>query len=131
MSCTPGTWVDHEAAFDGIHEAESALGRDDFAGAYGPSAVAHHIAARPFLPGQDGHWFEQRRERLAAVLVRALECRSEIYLWNDEPPLAVEAARELVRLRPFRESGHRLLRERDADSVGYASGTKARIPFVA
>jgi SARP family transcriptional regulator, regulator of embCAB operon len=104
-----GTWVDHEAAFDGIHEAESALGLGDFAGAYGPSAVAHHIAARPFLPAQDGHWFEERRERLGAVRVRALECRAGIYLWNDEPPLALEAARELVRLRPFRESGYRLL----------------------
>jgi SARP family transcriptional regulator, regulator of embCAB operon len=105
----PGTWVDHEAAFDAIHEAESALGRDDFAGAYGPSAVARHIAARPFLPGQDGRWFEDRRERLAAVLVRALECRARIYIWNEEPPLAVEAARELVALQPFRESGYRLL----------------------
>lgn len=105
----PGTWVDHEAAFDGIHEAESALGAGDIRGAYGPSAVAHHIAARPFLPGQDGHWFEERRERLGAVLVRALECRARIYLENGEPPLALEAARELIRLRPFRESGYRLL----------------------
>ena len=104
-----GTWVDHEAAFDAIHEAESALGTGDHAGAYGPSAVAHHIARRPFLPGQDGRWFEERRERLGAVLVRALECRAEIYLWNDEPPLAVEAAREVVRIRPFRETGYRLL----------------------
>lgn len=105
----PGTWIDHEAAFDSIHEAESALSRNDFAGAYGPSAVAHHISARPFLPGQEARWFEERRERLGAVLTRALECRARIYLWNDEPPLAVETARELVRLQPFRESGYRLL----------------------
>jgi SARP family transcriptional regulator, regulator of embCAB operon len=109
MHLPAGTWVDHEAAFDSIHEAESALGRDDFAGAYGPSAVAHHISARPFLPGQDGRWFEDRRERLTAVRVRALECRARIYIWNDEPPLAAEAARELVALQPFRESGYRLL----------------------
>ena len=104
-----GSWVDHEAALDGIHEAEAALGAGDPARAYGPSAVAHHIARRPFLPGQDGHWFDGRRDLLGHVLVRALECRAEVYLWNDEPALGVEAAREVVRLRPFRETGYRLL----------------------
>lgn len=104
-----GTWVDHEAALDAIHEAEAALRAGDASRAYGPSAVAHHIARRPFLPGQDGEWFEGRRDRLAATLVRALECRAEVYLWNGEAPLGVEAAREIVRLRPFRETGYRLL----------------------
>ena len=42
-------------------------------------------------------------------MLRALECRATVYLWNSEWPLAVEAARELVRLEPFRESGYRLL----------------------
>lgn len=104
-----GSWVDHEVAVDSIHEAESALNAGDPGRAYGPSAVAHHIARRPFLPGQEGRWFEERREQLAAVLIRALECRAAVYLWNDEPTLAVEAAREVVRLRPFRETGYRLL----------------------
>ena len=104
-----GTWVDHEVALDSIHEAEAALKAGEPAAAYGPSAVAHHIARRPFLPAQDGRWFEERRDVLAAVLVRALECRAEVYLWNREHSLAVEAAREVVRLRPFRETGHRLL----------------------
>lgn len=104
-----GTWVDHEVALDAIHEAEAALNAGDPRAAYGPSAVAHHIARRPFLPAQDGTWFESRRDQLAATLIRALECRAAVYLWNDEPALAVEAAREVVRLRPFRESGYRLL----------------------
>ena len=104
-----GTWIDHEVATDAIHEAETALKRADPAAAYGPSAVAHHIARRPFVPGEEGHWFERRREKLAAILVRALECRARVYLWNEEHPLAVEAARDAVALRPFRESGYRLL----------------------
>ena len=104
-----GTWIDHEAASDAIHEAESALRAGDPAGAYGPSAVAHHIARRPFLPGENGPWFDGRREKLERILVRALECRAEVYLWNREHSLAVEAGRELVRLRPFREQGYRLL----------------------
>jgi DNA-binding SARP family transcriptional activator len=104
-----GTWVDIDAASDAIHDAESALRAGDPAAAYGPSAVAHHIARRPFLPGEDGPWVSARRARLRGVLLRALECRAQVYLWNREFPLAVEAARELVALEPLRESGHRLL----------------------
>lgn len=104
-----GSWVDHEVALDSIHEAEAALKAGDPARAYGPSAVAHHIARRSFLPEEQGPWFEQRRERLASILVRALECRAEVYLWNQEYSLAVEAAREVVSLQPFRETGYQLL----------------------
>lgn len=109
LQLPPGVWIDHEVAVSAIHEAEAALGAGDPARAYGPSAVAQHIARRPFLPGQEGHWFERRREKLAGILIRALECRAEIYLWNREFPLAVEAARDVVALRPFRESAYRLL----------------------
>lgn len=104
-----GTWVDHEVAADSIHEAESALKVGDPASAYGPSAIAHHIARRPFLPGVDGPWIEHRRDKLASILVRALECRAEVYLWNGEYPLAVETARDVVSVRPFRETAYRLL----------------------
>lgn len=105
----PGTWVDHEAAADGIHEAETALRAGKPARAYGPSAIARQIAGRPFLPGEEAPWIEQRREKLASILVRALECRAEVYLWNGEHAFAVEAARDAVALRPFRETGYRLL----------------------
>lgn len=104
-----GAWVDHEVAADAIHEAESALRAGEPGRAYGPSAVAHHIARRPFLPAEEGRWFEQRREKLESILVRALECRAEVYLWNHEHALAVETARDAVALRPFREVGYRLL----------------------
>jgi DNA-binding SARP family transcriptional activator len=103
------TWLDLEAAADAIHEAETAIRAGDHGRAYGPSAVAHHIARRPFLPGWRGSWIESRRNRLRNVLLRALECRGEVYLWNHEYTLAVEAAHELMGLEPLRESGHRLL----------------------
>lgn len=105
----PGSWVDMEAAADAIHEAETALRAGDPASAYGPSAVAHHIARRPFLPGEEAPWIERRREKLRSILVRALECRAEVYLWNGEFPLAIEVARDVIDLEPFRESGHRFL----------------------
>ncbi len=102
-------WVDLDAAADAIHQAESALRRGDLAGAYGPSAVAHHIARHPLLPGEEGDWIDARRDRLRSILVRALECRAAVYLWNGEHPLAVEAAREAVALQPFRETAYQLL----------------------
>lgn len=105
----PGAWVDLEAATDAIHEAESALHAGEPAAAYGPSAVAHHIARRPFLPGEDAAWADHWRDKLAGILVRALECRAQIYLWNGEHALAAEAARDAVALRPFRETAYQLL----------------------
>jgi SARP family transcriptional regulator, regulator of embCAB operon len=104
-----GSWVDQEAAQDAIHEAEALIAAGHVKAAYGPSAVARLIARRPFLPGHEATWVEARRDHLAGILARALECRARVYLWNGEYPLAVESARELLELRPFRESAYRLL----------------------
>ena len=103
------TWIDHEVAFDAIHRAETELRAERPREAYGPSAIARRICERPFLPGSEAEWIENRRIKLRRVLVRALECRSEVYLWNGEHPFAVEAAREATVLEPFRESAYRLL----------------------
>lgn len=103
------SWVDHAVAFDSIHQAETALKAENPRAAYGPSAIAKQISQRPFLPGSEAEWIENRRIKLRRVLVRALECRSEVYLWNGEEALAVEAAREATSVEPFRESSWRLL----------------------
>ena len=102
-------WVDHEVAFSSIHEAETELSAGRYRAAYGPSAVARQIAERPFLPGSEASWIEDRRIKLRQALVRALECRSAVYLWNGEHAFAVETAQEAVGLEPFRESAYRLL----------------------
>jgi DNA-binding SARP family transcriptional activator/predicted Ser/Thr protein kinase len=103
------TWVDIEAAAAAIHDAEGELRAGRPAGAFGPSAVAHHIARRPFLVGEGGRWVDAQRERLRGILVRALECRGEVFLWNREILLAIEAAKEAIALEPFRETAHQLL----------------------
>lgn len=103
------SWVDVEAAAEAIHDAEAALKSADPRRAYGPSAVAHHIARRPFLPGEQGAWIEAWRDRLRGILLRALEARTEVYLWNAEPALALQTAKEMIRLEPLREAGHRLV----------------------
>lgn len=105
----PGTWIDIDAASDAVHDAEAALRAGDARRAYGPSAIAHHIARRPFLPGEQGMWIEARRSRLRDILLRALEARAEVYLWNHEHALALQVAKDLLALEPFRESGHRLV----------------------
>lgn len=118
-------WVDLDAATDAVHVAEAALRRGDPAAAYGPSAVAHHISRRPLLSGEAGPWIEGRRMKLRHVLVRALESRAQVYLWNREFPLAVEAARDAVELEPFRETAHRLLMRAHAASENMAEALRA------
>ena len=103
------TWVDVEAAVDAIHEAEAALRAGRTPDAFGPSAIAHHISRRAFLPGERGSWVDTHRERLRGILLRALEARGEVFLWNKETSLAIEAAREVVQLEAYRETGYQLL----------------------
>jgi DNA-binding SARP family transcriptional activator len=106
----PGeTWVDVEAALVGVDAAEGALVSGNAPAAYGPSLIATTILRRPFLPGDDGAWAEGRRSSLASALVRALECRVEALAANNELELAIDHAREVVRLDPYHESGYRRL----------------------
>jgi DNA-binding SARP family transcriptional activator len=106
----PGeTWVDVEAALAGVDAAEGAIAAGSAQAAYGPSLIATTILRRPFLPGDDGAWAEGRRSLLASALVRALDCRVEALTANNELELALDHAREVVRLEPYRESGYRKL----------------------
>lgn len=106
----PGeTWVDIEAALAGVDAAEGAIAAGNPHAAYGPSLIATTILRRPFLPGHDGPWVDERRAALASSLVRALDCRVEALAANHESVLAISHAREAVRLEPYRESGYRRL----------------------
>jgi DNA-binding SARP family transcriptional activator len=125
LQLPPDAWVDVEVAAEAIHEAEDALRRRDWRAGYGPSAVAHHIARRPFLPGESGSWIESRRDRLRDILLRALVARGEVYLANAEPALALQSGKELVALEPFRESGYRLIMRAHAAMGNVAEGLKA------
>jgi DNA-binding SARP family transcriptional activator len=103
------TWVDVEAALAGLDAAEGVLAAGKPQAAYGPSLIATTILRRPFLPGDDGLWANERRDALASALVRALDCRVEALLANGEVELALTHAREAVRLDPYRESAYRKL----------------------
>jgi DNA-binding SARP family transcriptional activator len=106
-------WVDVEAAAEGLHRAESALARGEFVAAWSPGRVAQHVASRDFLPGEDATWVLEQRRRLGEILVRSLELvgRACVEIGGGELDTAERTARSLIRLAPYRESGHRLMME--------------------
>jgi SARP family transcriptional regulator, regulator of embCAB operon len=106
-------FVDVEAAFDGLHRAESHIANGAWAEAWGPSGVAYHIASRPLLSGHDRPWLDDWRRRLIDVRVRGLECfaAARLELGGPALPQAAECARRLIELAPFRETGHRIKME--------------------
>jgi DNA-binding SARP family transcriptional activator len=103
------SWIDVDTAADAIHEAEGHLGAGDMRACWSAAQVAYHIARRTFLPGERLPWVEAQRERLATVHARSCECLAEAYVWNAEPQIAVDIARELTEIQPFRETGYQLL----------------------
>ena len=107
----PGLWVDVEAAAAAVHRAESALALGQPHEAWGPSQVAMFVAGRPFLPGEEGTWIDEERRSLAALRVRAIEAYAGATLGvgGTELAAAVRAARRLVELEPYRETGYRIL----------------------
>ena len=109
LNLPAGTWIDVEAAADAIHEAEGHLRAGDLRACWSSAQVAYHIARRSFLPGEKVPWVEAQRERLGAVHARACECLAEAYVWNGEPQIAVDIARELTEIQPYRETGYQLL----------------------
>lgn len=110
----PGdAFVDVEAAFEGLHRAESHVARGEWAAAWGPSGVAFHVANRPLLEGHEASWLDEWRRRLDEVRLRGLECFAAARLGLGGPtlPQAADCARRLIELAPFRETGHRILME--------------------
>lgn len=105
------TWVDAEAAFEGLHRAESAAARRDWAVVWGPARVAQHVASRPFLQGETGAWALGQRRALDDLLVRSLELAGDasLHLGESEVATAERAARRLLELEPLNETGVRLL----------------------
>jgi DNA-binding SARP family transcriptional activator len=107
------TFVDVEAALEGIHRAESHVAHGEWAEAWGPAGVAYHVATRPLLQGHDLRWLDEWRRRLDDVRLRGLECFAAARLGLGGPTLtqAEACARQLIELAPYRETGHRILME--------------------
>ena len=106
-------FVDIEAALDALHRAESHIAKGEWASAWGPASLAYDVASRPLLAGHDRQWLDEWRRRLDDARLSALEClaAASLGIAGPELPQAVNCARQLVELAPFRETGHRILME--------------------
>jgi DNA-binding SARP family transcriptional activator len=108
-----GAFVDVEAAREALHRAESFVAAGEWAESWGPAGVAYHVARRPLLQGVDRPWLDEWRRRLEDLHLRGLECFAQARLGLGGPtlPQAEDAARRLIELAPYRETGHRILIE--------------------
>lgn len=109
----PDAFVDVEAAREALHRCESHIAAGEWAESWGPAGVAYHVARRPLLQGEDRPWLDDWRRRLEDIMLRGLECFAQARLGLAGPtlPQAEDAARQLIELAPYRESGHRILIE--------------------
>ncbi|HVH85174.1 MAG TPA: bacterial transcriptional activator domain-containing protein [Terriglobales bacterium] len=103
------TWIDLEEAANSIDEAEGALRIGSLPRGWGLANVAVCIGRRSFLPDEEAPWIELQRSKLRALLVRGLECLSEISLRNGESALAIQYAAEIVEHERFRETAYQRL----------------------
>jgi SARP family transcriptional regulator, regulator of embCAB operon len=108
--CMREAWVDLEAATEAIHRAESSVAQQDWPCAWGPALTALFVAERDFLPGEDAPWIDEIRHQLTDLRLRVgVLSAAGLGIGGTEAAAAVRAGRQLVRLAPLRESGHRYL----------------------
>lgn len=105
--------VDLDVAREAIHRAESAVAGERWTDAWAPSRAALHTADREFLIGFEAPWIDERRRALEELKAAALECVAAVGLGIGGAEVAAteRAARRLIKLAPFHESGYRLLME--------------------
>jgi SARP family transcriptional regulator, regulator of embCAB operon len=113
LDVPPDAWVDLEAARDAIHRAESAVAQRQWERAWSAAQTALFVARRGFVLGGGSTWAASVRHDLELLHQRALESYAvaALGLGGAELATAENASRELVRIAPLRESGHRLLME--------------------
>jgi DNA-binding SARP family transcriptional activator/DNA-binding beta-propeller fold protein YncE len=114
------SWVDVCVAASAAQEAEAALAAGDLEQAKAEASLAVSFARRPFLPGEDGAWVEEKRRELAEVRGRALNALGDACLRSGDAPEAAKWAEQTISLEPFRETGYRRLMEAHA-----AAGNRA------
>jgi DNA-binding SARP family transcriptional activator len=117
-----GGVVDLELARERIHDAESALTREDWPKAWAAAQTALFIASRGFLAAEEGDWIDDCRREVDALHLRALEAygRACLGVGGAEGAAAVRVGRDLAHRAPLRESGPLLLMQALA-----ASGNRA------
>ncbi len=125
LTAPSDVWVDVEAAYGAVHEAEGAIRSGNLSSVYAWSGVATTITRRPFLAGEHGAWSEARRRELAALRIRALETAIEFCVWNGEWGPATSYAEALLEIDPLREASYRRLMSAAAASGDRAAAARA------
>lgn len=105
--------VDVEICHRRLHEAETAVSLGRWKAAWLPAQIGWSITARGFMTGHGGDWVNERRRQQSDDHRRALQCiaTAGLRLGASELPDAERAARALIELAPYHETGYRLLME--------------------
>ena len=101
-----GTWIDLRTAINSVDRAEGLLRKGRPSEAWSDATVASSIFRRSFLAGESGEWVERTRRDLHEYEVRTFDVLARVWLALDEPVAALQAARRVMDLVPFRESAH-------------------------
>lgn len=117
-------WLDLDAAFDALHQAEADLSRGDAVSAAANATVTCIICNRPFLPGTYGPWTLRQRDRIRDLHLHARECLAEARAAIGDFKRSAHAAEIALTLDPYREAVYqRLIRSRAlaGDRIGAAA----------
>jgi DNA-binding SARP family transcriptional activator len=106
-----GTWVDMRTAINALDRAEGALAGGHPQAAWSDATVASSFLRRHFLSGESGDWVERVRRDLHEYEIRTFDLLSRIWLELGNPGAALQAARRVVDLAPYRESAHARIME--------------------
>jgi WD40 repeat protein/DNA-binding SARP family transcriptional activator len=117
--------VDVEIATAALRRAERALEAGDSRFAADEAARARGVLVRPFLPGIEAPWVEDRRRELHLCLLRSLELLAEARILLGEHGYAARAAADAIALDQLRESAHRSLVRALAGSGNGAAAVRA------
>lgn len=113
--------IDRERAWTAINHVRAMHRQGDVRGAWAEAVIANEIAARGFLPGENGEWVEAERRTLRDIAMQALEAIGDAEIEQARPDEAARVARRLIASDALRESGYRLLMRALA-----ASGNRAQ-----
>jgi DNA-binding SARP family transcriptional activator len=105
--------VDVRSALEAIHRAEYYAEQKDWVATWTSAHVAQSIAKRRFMLGLEAPWIDDWRRRLGEVCARGLYlfARSGLGLGSTALPHAESAARTMLEMAPFNETGYRVLME--------------------
>jgi DNA-binding SARP family transcriptional activator len=116
LSLGPSAWIDLEATSQAMKRSVAAAARGEWPETLAAAQLAADLAEGQFMAGYDAPWIERRRRALADLRIDALElvAQAGIELGRTDLVVAERAARALIEMAPFKESGYRLLMEAHA-----------------